>query len=307
MTARLALAGLVVCLAPASASAQQPESLEVRARARFDAGVTALDAGDRTAALAAFKESYALVPQPRVLANIGALYHQLDRYVEAADAYERYLRSGDTPDKERAVVVRRLAELDTKLGKLVFEIETRDQVSVDDRSLGVGPIATTVRVTPGGHRIVIGAKTTVVDVTAGAVVPVAVREPKPVAVRSEPPPKPPPRPERRARAWWIPTAALAAGDIAVVTWLGLRSRQRVRDAEQLGRLPFQADYSEAEALIAGAESDVRWMKIGIGVGVGLGVATTLLFWRWHRDRGTRVTATVDPTGDAATLSLVTAW
>jgi tetratricopeptide (TPR) repeat protein len=307
MTARFpALAGLVVCLVPAFAWAQQPESLEVRARARFEAGVTALDAGDRTAALAAFKESYALVPLPRVLANIGALYHQLDRYVEAADAYELYLRSGDTPDKERAVVVRRLAELDTKVGKLVFEIETRDQVIVDDRSLGVGPIARTVRVTPGGHRIVIGAKTTVVDVTAGAVLPVTVREPKPVVARTEPPPKPPPRPQR-ARAWWIPTAALAAGDIAVVAWLGVRSRQRVRDAEQLGRLPFQADYSEAEALIADAERDARWMKIGIGVGVGLGVATTLLFWRWHRDRGTRVMATVDPAGDAGTLSFVTAW
>jgi hypothetical protein len=74
----------------AGTSHAAPLETHTRARKRFDEGLTLVDKGDLAAALLAFKEAYALEPNPVVLYNVGQAYRALDRPQEAMDALERY-------------------------------------------------------------------------------------------------------------------------------------------------------------------------------------------------------------------------
>lgn len=305
----------MICLttfAVGTALAQPAGSVEARAKIEFDAAVAALDAGDHTAALAAFRRSYALVPRAKTLANIGALQQQLGQLVDAAESFDLFLEDETASDADRTKVRRRLAELDAQLGRIAFEIETTSPLTLDGRDLGTGPLTRSVRVTPGRHEVTIGERRAPLDVQRGGIVPVVELErARPTIVVKPPPPVTTPvarsaPTEDRARPWWIATSVLVVADAAAVTYLGLRARRRVRDAEALGRLPFEHDYSEARVLVDGAGSDVRWMKIGIGVGAGLTVVTGLLLWRWHRDRPD-VTTTVDASSRGLAVTVGATW
>lgn len=98
MTHRMCAVCLAVALATAggvgSAHAQAASEAEVRdleARARFESGRLAFEAGRYEEALADFERSYELSGRAIILFNIGLVHDRLRRDQAALDAFERYL------------------------------------------------------------------------------------------------------------------------------------------------------------------------------------------------------------------------
>src|SRR5258708_27144186 len=103
-------AGCAASLAPHAASAQSGDTApEARTEAaeRFDRGLRLFNRGDTASALAEFRRAYALIPNVLVLYNIGLVYAQMGRPVEASDALEQVLASPGALSPERLATARR--------------------------------------------------------------------------------------------------------------------------------------------------------------------------------------------------------
>ena len=115
--ARIAFVAAIVTLTSATAFAQADEA---RARQEFDTASTEFGRGNFALALQAFQRSYDLLEghprRPLILFNIGRCYEELGRYVDARDAYGRYLREAGADAVEREETEARLRELETRAG-----------------------------------------------------------------------------------------------------------------------------------------------------------------------------------------------
>lgn len=92
----LNLAALVVAGAAHAQPGGDPrdeELADVEARALFNAGVAAYDAGRYEDALESFERAYQRSERPVLLYNIGQCYDRLRRDEEAVQAFERYLEA----------------------------------------------------------------------------------------------------------------------------------------------------------------------------------------------------------------------
>src|SRR5689334_7959477 len=102
----------------AAADAADPKKAE--AAQRFDRGLQLFDDGDTAGALAEFKRTYELVPNPVVLFNIGLVYAAMGRPVSAVDALEKVMQ---TPDKlsadQRERANRTLNDQKARIGRLM--------------------------------------------------------------------------------------------------------------------------------------------------------------------------------------------
>jgi tetratricopeptide (TPR) repeat protein len=78
--------------------------------ALFVEGTKHYDLGEWDAAIARFKQAYALMPDPSFLFNLGQSYRQKNSCREATAAYKSYLRHA--PDEDRAKVEQFLRELE---------------------------------------------------------------------------------------------------------------------------------------------------------------------------------------------------
>jgi tetratricopeptide (TPR) repeat protein len=92
-----------IVLTTASAAGAQVDSENAEARALFEAGRTAYDAGRFGSALDSFRRAYELSARPALLFNMGSAAERLRRDAEALDYYERYLR--DVPSAENRELV----------------------------------------------------------------------------------------------------------------------------------------------------------------------------------------------------------
>lgn len=77
----------------------RPEQIPQRARELVDRGRAAHDAGNYTAAIAAFKEAYVLAPSPGLLFNLAQAYRLAGNCDEAAWMYRRFLDTNPSPDR----------------------------------------------------------------------------------------------------------------------------------------------------------------------------------------------------------------
>src|SRR5271167_5022655 len=97
MTRAWVFALAVACLAPRAALAQGADAASqaqrTEAAERFDRGLRLFNRGDTAGALAEFRRAYSLIPNVLVLYNIGLVYAQMGRPVEATDALEKVLAS----------------------------------------------------------------------------------------------------------------------------------------------------------------------------------------------------------------------
>lgn len=91
------------------------------ARAAFERGVAAYEAGAFEDALAAFQESYALVHDPQILFNVGTVADRLRRDSVALEAYEGYL-AGIPGAPDRANVEARIAAIRASLAASTEEV-----------------------------------------------------------------------------------------------------------------------------------------------------------------------------------------
>jgi hypothetical protein len=147
-------------LATGRAHAQAPASTDaVRAEAgeRFDRGLKLFNAGDNAGALVEFRRAYELVENVVVLYNIGLVYAQMGRAVEATDALDRVLARPGSLSPERLALARKTRD---EQASRIVEIAVKANVDgarieVDGIEVGQTPLAAPLRVTSGAH--VIGA------------------------------------------------------------------------------------------------------------------------------------------------------
>jgi len=253
----------------AEEKAAQEQAAREEAGQRFQRGIGFYGDGDYALALIEFDRAYQLVPDYRVLYNIGQVSIQLARFARARLALEQYLSEGGTAiSAERAVEVNRdLRMLQDRTAQLeLTSTEAGAEVLINDRSYGETPLAGPLLLDAGEHQIVLRKKgfqtATRRVVLAGAErLPLAIQlqpvEEQVVIVQKpadDPVTKPPPvdSTERRgldpAVFTWIATGVLAAA--ATTTGiLGLDAKSRY-DTEFGGPDPD-------EDVLAGAKADAE--------------------------------------------------
>jgi hypothetical protein len=150
---------LALVLPGAEASAQRERDVD-RARAHFESGLEAIEADNWEQARAEFQASYDLAPRPTTLMNLAAALVQVGRWVDASDAYRRFLgMSRDGPAAEhRAAAEEALARLMERMPKIrvrIVDAQLGDRVTLDGRPLLAVAMTRDVIVDPGEHELVL--------------------------------------------------------------------------------------------------------------------------------------------------------
>lgn len=159
----LACAATLACSsaasAPARAQAGAPavgvDDAKAAAQQLLAAGNQALGDGDYLVALDRYRAAYARFPSPKLLLNIGTALRQLGRSVEAAQAYEDYLRAPDADPSRTADLRRILGELESVVGRLRVEVSGPwDAIRLDGKRIEGFQSGQSLRVQPGEHTLV---------------------------------------------------------------------------------------------------------------------------------------------------------
>jgi outer membrane protein assembly factor BamD (BamD/ComL family) len=145
---------LTQAAAPPATGAEAPP--KERAQALLKEGSALYKQADFAAALQKFSAAYAIYPSPKLQFNIAQADRELGRTVEAVEAFETFLvQAPDSPPELIAEARQSLAEMKPKLAQVRVDALGGAQVTVDNRSIGVTPIARIIWVTPGRHRVTV--------------------------------------------------------------------------------------------------------------------------------------------------------
>jgi len=128
------------------------------AKQRFDRGLDLYSEGEYPLALIEFTRAYDLVPNYRVLYNIGQVGIQLGQYANARRALEEYVqKGGDTiPADRRAAVAKDMAMLEQRTAFIEITVNlVGAEVLVDDVIVGKTPLVPALLVDAGVHRILV--------------------------------------------------------------------------------------------------------------------------------------------------------
>lgn len=151
MTPRRVIVGALVTTLVAGAAWGQVSPAE-----RFDRGVRLAAEGDPRAAMVEFRAAYEATQSPQVLFNIAGVHEQLNQYVEAEEALERYQRLArpDAVARHREEIVAALARLHTRIGTLLLRPLPLDAAcTLDGEAVGAGATSQGVRVSVGPHTV----------------------------------------------------------------------------------------------------------------------------------------------------------
>jgi tetratricopeptide (TPR) repeat protein len=108
---------LTLAAYPSLALAKPSKDALARAKVHFEAGTRHYDIGAYDEAAEEFSSAYALSQHPELLYNIYAALERGGRYVEAADALERYLELATVDPERRPTLEARLAALHARLAR----------------------------------------------------------------------------------------------------------------------------------------------------------------------------------------------
>ncbi len=147
---RLTVLALVFVAGAAFADKQTDE-----AKTRFKRGAEFYDEGNFRAALIEFERAYQLLPNYKLLYNIGQVHLQLLEYSKAQEAFVRYLKEGgpDVTGARRDEVNRELDRLKSRVGRIAITTNEGAEVLVDDESLGTAPLRAPAVVNTGRHTV----------------------------------------------------------------------------------------------------------------------------------------------------------
>jgi hypothetical protein len=236
-----------------SASALPAEDPKVQeARERFRRGISFYEEADYRLALIEFERAYELVPNYRVLFNIGQVAISLGQFARARIVLERYLAEGGANiDDTRRESVGRDLEM---LGRRTATIELKDvgpdaEIVIDDRPLGDSRVGDSIILDAGEHRIRIiqrkflpgekrftlaGGENLVLSIELQ---PEPVEDPSRVVVAPPPtaPKAPSTSPTLVAARWtsWIATGVLLTGAVAT----GIVGSKKASDLSELRATP----------------------------------------------------------------------
>jgi hypothetical protein len=145
---------------PPGAPPGQPapgEDPKEAAKGKLLEGGKLLQQGDYVAALALFKEAYALFPSPKIFYNFGLAYMELGRKSEAIEAFERFLAEANDANPENLVkAAQHRKALAEQTAAVTFTCNKDGaEISIDGKSHGVTPPRGPVRLDPGTHQLVV--------------------------------------------------------------------------------------------------------------------------------------------------------
>lgn len=222
--------------AAAEQPATDPERLREAGR-RYEAGLSLYSEGDFALAVIEFERAFSLVPDYRVLFNIGQVRIQLGQYARARSALEHYLDEGGerVTEQRRASVTSDLEMLAARTATLRVQTNVADaEVLVDDELVGRSPLPEALLLDAGEHRVVArkpGYRTRETRVTLAGrddenvLVELSVlpeRQPTPIVVTEAPRTEDTGSSETLIWASWSTSGALAAGT-AISGFLGIRA------------------------------------------------------------------------------------
>jgi hypothetical protein len=151
--------GLCVALVGGRAGAQTPTlspAARQEAAERFDRGLRLFNQGENAGALVEFKRTYELTGDPSTLFNIGLVYAELKRPVEAVDAFDMLLKSSaklGPEQRQKAEKVR--AEQHTFVSFVDVSTNVQAMIEVDGVEASHTPLGAPLRLAAGHH--VVGA------------------------------------------------------------------------------------------------------------------------------------------------------
>ena len=174
----LVLLAIVAQTAPLTADPQA----KAQAQELLGQGTKLYAQGDVAGALEKFDAAYAAYASPKLMFNIGQANRELNRPVEALEAFEKFLVSAADASPEMVADARKsVAQLQKKLGRIQIDCETAGaEVSVDGKNVGVVPLPEPIWAAPGLRQVTAShaSATTsfeVVEVKAGSVSTVTMR------------------------------------------------------------------------------------------------------------------------------------
>jgi hypothetical protein len=175
---------LLSLLAQVGAPPATPEARE-QARPLLKEGARHYLEGEFQQALEKFTEAYKIFPSPKLLFNIGQANRELDRPVDAVEAFERFLAQSPEGVPELVTEAKRsLAELAPRIGRLRIECPLSGaEISIDGKPVGRAPLADSIPVMPGNHEVKVIHPNAAPDVKGVTVAPGAVET---VAIRPKP-------------------------------------------------------------------------------------------------------------------------
>jgi hypothetical protein len=172
---------LLALLAQASPEVASHEN-KATAQALLSEGSALYESGDYAGALEKFNQAYAVYPSPKLWFNIGQVSRDLDRPVQAMEAFEKFLAL--TPDASPETIAdarSSVAELQTRLGQVRLECPADGaELSVDGRVVGYAPLTSAVWITAGRHRVTArdasaSSATEDIEIAAGSAKTIALR------------------------------------------------------------------------------------------------------------------------------------
>jgi hypothetical protein len=144
--------------AEATAAAAQPSEEAVReAGKRYETGLGMYAEGEFKLAVIEFERAYSLVPDYRVLYNIGQVRIQLGDYARARQVLEQYLKDGGDriSDDRKKAVQNDLTMLEGRTARLKIITADGAEVLVDGRAIGKAPLAEPILLDAGDHRVTV--------------------------------------------------------------------------------------------------------------------------------------------------------
>ncbi len=138
---------------PAAFAADDPVTVE--ARAHYDRAVQLYKEGAYDAALVEFERAYKIIPNFRILYNMGQVQFELNHFGASLKLLRRYLAEGtDFPPGRKEEVQARITQLELRVANITVVVDVPGAVvSVDDLVVGKSPLAEPILVDIGYRRI----------------------------------------------------------------------------------------------------------------------------------------------------------
>ncbi len=134
----------------AVAGAAVAGDLRKEAADRFDHGLRLFNEGDNPGALLEFKRAYDLSGERSILVNVGLVYAEMGRPVEAVEALDKALaQPAGIPDAQVERGRRVRDEQSSRIGRLLVTTNVPAQVEIDNLVVGRTPMAAPVPVASG--------------------------------------------------------------------------------------------------------------------------------------------------------------
>ena len=147
--------GLCLVLLAGRAGAQTPTlspAARQEAADRFDRGLRLFNQGENAGALVEFKRTYELTGDPSTLFNIGLVYAELKRPVEAVDAFDTLLKSSAKLGPEQRQKAERVrAEQRTFVSFVEVSTNVQAMIEVDGFEAAHTPLGAPLRLAAGHH------------------------------------------------------------------------------------------------------------------------------------------------------------